>query len=225
VLNVAAAVAGWADGASGDRSVALVVLVAAVAGHAVLTGFAAERREGKTMVWKGLLLAAVVVNAMLVGASGDQVIKQLPARHRIGEAAFSDYSQAADLSNGVPWYATLGIGAAVLAIGAVLAGLRVRPRPRALTGLLVTALVCTVAHSAVTAVAAPLNFSQREADDLADLAMIFDQFEQLTILRVVLQAAVLAALVWALARYTGSSEDHRPAVGGSVAARPSQEMS
>lgn len=40
-LNVAAAVAGWADGASGDRAVALAVLVAAVAGHAVLTGFAA----------------------------------------------------------------------------------------------------------------------------------------------------------------------------------------
>jgi hypothetical protein len=41
VLNVAAAVAGWADGASGGRAVALLVLVVAVAGHAVLTGFAA----------------------------------------------------------------------------------------------------------------------------------------------------------------------------------------
>lgn len=149
---------------------------------------------------KGLLLAGVAVNAMLVGAAGDQVITQLPARHRIGVAAFSDYSQAADLANGVPWYATLGIGAAVLAILAALAGLRMRPRPRILTVLLVTAGVSTIAHSAVTAVAAPLNFSQRDVDEPAELARIFDQFEQLTILRAVLQATALAALMWALLR-------------------------
>lgn len=174
------------------------------------------------MVLKGLLLAAVVVNAMLVGASGDQVVKQLPARHRIGVAAFSDYSEAADLSNGVPWYATLGIGAAMLAVLAALAGLRLRPRQRALTMPLVTAVVCTIAHSAVTAVAAPLNFSQRDVNGLAELATIFDQFEQLTILRAVLQAAALAALVWALARNTGPAEHHQPA-SGSVAARPSDD--
>ena len=155
-------------------------------------------------MWKGLLLAAVVVNAMLVGASGDQIVKQLPARHRIGVAAFSDYSRAADLTNGVPWYATLGIGAAALAIAVALAGLRMRPRSRTRTAVLVTALLCTVAHSAVTAVAAPLNFSQRDADNLTELARIFDQFERLTILRGVLQATALAALMWTLARYTGS---------------------
>jgi hypothetical protein len=38
------------------------------------------------------------------------------------------------------------LGAAALAIGAALVGLRVRPRPPALTGLLVTALVWTVAR-------------------------------------------------------------------------------
>lgn len=171
---------------------------------------------------KGLLITAVVVNAMLVGAAGDQVVKQLPARHRIGVAAFSDYSQAADLSNGVPWYATLGIGAAVLAILAALAGLRIRPRQRALTVPLVIAVACTIAHSAVTAVAAPLNFSQRDTDDPAELATIFDQFEQLTILRGVLQAAALAALVWALARHTRPAQHHQPA-GGSVAAGPTED--
>lgn len=175
------------------------------------------------MVLKGLLLAAVVVNAVLVGAAGDQVIKQLPARHRIGVAAFSDYSQAADLSNGLPWYATLGVSAAVLAILAALVGLRMRPRPRALTVPLVAAVVCTIAHSALTAVAAPLNFSQRDVNELAELTTIFDQFEQLTILRGALQAAVLATLVWALARHTEPFEYHQPATGSSIAARPSQE--
>jgi hypothetical protein len=155
------------------------------------------------------LIAAVVTNAMLVGAAGDQVIKQLPARHRVGVAAFSDYSQAADLSNGVPWYASLGIGAAVLAILAAVAGLRIRPRRTARTVALAAALACTLAHSAVTAVAAPLNFSQRHADSLAELTAIFDQFERLTILRAVLQAAALASLIWALLG-CGQPADHEP---------------
>lgn len=37
----------------------------------------------------GLLLGAVVANAVLVGASLNQSIKQLPARRRIGAVAFS----------------------------------------------------------------------------------------------------------------------------------------
>lgn len=41
VVNVMAAIIGWADGASGGRAVALVVLVTAVAWHTVLTAFAA----------------------------------------------------------------------------------------------------------------------------------------------------------------------------------------
>jgi hypothetical protein len=77
----------------------------------------------------------------------------------------------------------LGIGAAVLALLAAVVGLRIRPRRAARTVPLAAALACTVAHSAVTAVAAPLNFSQRHADSLAELTAIFDQFEQLTILR------------------------------------------
>jgi hypothetical protein len=40
-LNVGAAIAGWADGASGDRALALGLLVIAVTGHIMLTAFAA----------------------------------------------------------------------------------------------------------------------------------------------------------------------------------------
>jgi hypothetical protein len=165
-----------------------------------------------------LLLTAVVANALLVGAAADQVIKQLPARHQIGVAAFSDYSQAADLSNGVAWYATLGIGAALLTVMAAVVGLRTRAYRAVLAAPLMAALACTLAHSAMTAVAAPLNFSQRSAGgDLAELAAIFDRFEQLTVLRLVLQAAVLAALVWALARYTTRADDVPTPVGSHAA--------
>ena len=55
-----------------------------------------------------LLVAAVIGNGLLVGASLDQVIKQLPARHRIGVVAFSDYSRAGDLGHGIAWYAASG---------------------------------------------------------------------------------------------------------------------
>ncbi|MGH7883315.1 MAG: hypothetical protein ACREN8_10500, partial [Candidatus Dormibacteraceae bacterium] len=65
-----------------------------------------------------LLIIAVLVNAILVGASLDQSIKQLPARHRIGVVAYSEYSKAADLANGVLWYGVLGIGGALITLAA-----------------------------------------------------------------------------------------------------------
>jgi hypothetical protein len=46
-----------------------------------------------------LLVAAVLVNGLLVGASLDQTIKQLPARRRIGPVAFSEYSKAGDAAS------------------------------------------------------------------------------------------------------------------------------
>src|SRR5512133_2145373 len=64
---------------------------------------------------------------LLVGASLEQSIKQLPARHRICPAAFAAYSQAADLRNGIPWYATLGLGAPALTLAAATVGRRHRP--------------------------------------------------------------------------------------------------
>jgi hypothetical protein len=136
----------------------------------------------------GVLLAAVVANGLLVGASLDQPVKQLPARHRTGPVAFAAYGQAADLRNGVPWYATLGLGTAGLTLAAGL----------------------TVGHLLVTAVAAPVNFSQRGHNgDPAALERVFGTFARLTALRAGLQAATLAAVVWALAPSTSPSS--RPA--------------
>jgi hypothetical protein len=40
-----------------------------------------------------LALSAALANGLLVGASLDQSIKQLPARKTIGAVAFSQYSQ------------------------------------------------------------------------------------------------------------------------------------
>jgi hypothetical protein len=145
-----------------------------------------------------LLVAAMLGNGLLVGASLDQVIKQLPARHRIGVLAFSDYSKAGDLGRGIAWYAALGIGAALLTILAALVGLADEPGTPAAAALWL-ALVLTVAHSATTLRAAPLNFSQRAAaGDPARLAAIFDRFERWSTARATLQVLTLLSVTSAL---------------------------
>jgi hypothetical protein len=143
-----------------------------------------------------LMPIAIAANGLLAGASLDQSIKQLPARKRIGVVAFARYSQAGDLTNGVPWYAALGIGTALLSLVAAVAGLVGQPRPAARVALVVL-IVATLAHSAATARAAPTNFAQRSAGtDEAALTVIFDRFARWQTLRVILQvAALLAALV------------------------------
>jgi hypothetical protein len=69
----------------------------------------------------------VVANGLLAGARLDQSIKQLPAWRRIGVATFAAYSQAADLANGIAWYATLGVGTARISLAAAIAGLADEP--------------------------------------------------------------------------------------------------
>ncbi len=56
-----------------------------------------------------LLIAAVALNGVIVGATLDQSLKQLPARHHIGAAQYSIYSRAADLGSGIARYGTVGV--------------------------------------------------------------------------------------------------------------------
>ena len=145
-----------------------------------------------------LLLTATALDGLLAGASLDQSIKQLPARRRMGAIAFSAYSRAADLGNGILWYSILGIGAALVTIAAavtiIVAG---SPFMQALPVLI--AALFSVLHSLVTTQAAPANFSQRKvANDEAALAAIFDRFERWQTLRAILQVLTLVAMLWAL---------------------------
>jgi hypothetical protein len=148
-----------------------------------------------------VLLAATAANGLLAGASADQSIKQLPARKLMGVLAFARYSQAADLANGVPWYAALGIGTAVLSLAAAVIALTRDPGVAATTTL-IALIVTTVAHSAATAVAAPTNFAQRRAgDDEAALAAVFDRFTRWQTVRVILQVTALVVATAASATF------------------------
>jgi hypothetical protein len=157
--------------------------------------------------WVVLLALAAAVDGVLAGASLDQVLKQLPARHRLGVRAFSAYSRAADLANGVVWYAALGIGGAVLTLVAAGWALALAlPPGQSLPVLLAGGLA--IAHSLTTARAAPINWSQRAAaamDDEVALAAIFRRFARWSAVRASLQLATFLVMVWALAANAGSA--------------------
>jgi hypothetical protein len=71
-------------------------------------------------LWFVLLGIATTVNGLLAGASLDQSIEQLPARHRIGMRAYRAYSQASHMANGRFWLIPLGIGGAALTLAAAI---------------------------------------------------------------------------------------------------------
>jgi hypothetical protein len=135
---------------------------------------------------------------MLVGASLDQSIKQLPARRRIGALAFSAYSRSADLGPGILWYATLGIGAALLTVAAAVAAVAARIASP-VTVPLVVAAGLSLLHSLATARAAPTNFSQRHVPQTEEaLEAVFTRFARWQALRASLQVLTLGATLWAL---------------------------
>lgn len=144
-----------------------------------------------------LTFAATALDGVLVGASLDQSLKQLPARRRMGAIAFSLYSRSADLSrNGVVWYAFLGISSALVtiaaAVGTFVAG-SAQPLP------ILLAAILSVLHSIATSQAAPTNFRQRQvATDEAALTAIFDTFDRWQTVRVILQTLTFVAMLWAI---------------------------
>lgn len=145
-----------------------------------------------------LTVAAVAADGMLAGASLDQSIKQLPARHRIGAVAYAAYAQAADLGPGILWYAVLGVGAAILTIAAAVVAV-VQRIAVPVAAPLVIAAVLAVLHSLATAQAAPTMFSQRRVPQTEQaLGAVFARFARWQTVRVTLQVLTLAAALWAL---------------------------
>jgi hypothetical protein len=148
-----------------------------------------------------LIVLATALNGILAGASLDQTIKQLPARHRIGVVAYSAYAKAADLANGIPYYVSIGIGSVLLTIGAALAALSQQVTPETALPLYI-AVGLSILHSLVTTQAAPTMFSQRRYEnDEAALTKVFNRFAHLNALRAFLQVVTFATLLWALVRY------------------------
>jgi hypothetical protein len=159
-----------------------------------------EEREAMSNAtgWVTLLALATAVDGLLAGASLDQSIKQLPARHRIGIRAYSAYSRASDQANGFFWLAPLGVGGALLTLASAGWALGLwLPSEKLMPVLLAGGLA--IAHSLTTARAAPINWSQRSAgNDETALARIFQRFERWQTARATLQLATFLVMLWAL---------------------------
>jgi hypothetical protein len=79
----------------------------------------------------------------------------------MGMTAFSVYSRAADLGNGIAWYTIIGVSAAALTIAAAaVASWQGEAAGQAMP--LGLAAVLAVLHSLATMQAAPTNCSQRD---------------------------------------------------------------
>ena len=149
-----------------------------------------------------LIFAATVFIGLLAGASLDQSIKQLPTRYTIGLTAYSRYSRASDLGNGIPFYAILGVAAALLNIAAAIAAY-VQGIPSQQSNLIYVGALLAVLHSLATTQAAPLNFSQRKIslNDEHALAQVFNKFARWQNIRCVLQVLNFGVNLWAFVVY------------------------
>lgn len=141
-----------------------------------------------------LLAVVLLFNGILAGLSLDKVIVQLPARAAMGVIDYARYARAADLRNGVVFYAVTGVGAAVLTVVAALVAFAAgtSTATRALLGL---AAVLSVLHTAATAVAAPTMLRVgRSPDTESTLAPLLTRFARVSAVRAALQVTTFAVL-------------------------------
>lgn len=146
-----------------------------------------------------LLIVTTAIAGMGAGATLDQAIKQLPARHHIGALAYSAYSQAADGANGRFWYIPLAVVWLVFIVASVVTVWLAQPTlwQSIATALMVAGLAM---HGWVTGrFAAPLLLSQKKyAGDAQALQQLFDRFARWNLVRAFIDVSVLAATVGAL---------------------------
>jgi hypothetical protein len=141
-----------------------------------------------------LLVVTLLFNGILSGLSLDKVIVQLPARGPMGVVGYAGYARAADLRNGVVFYAVTGVGAAILTIVTSVVAFAddAAATTRALLGV---AAALSVLHSGATAVAAPTMIRVGRSPDIeSDLAPLLTRFARASAVRAALQVAAFALI-------------------------------
>jgi len=149
------------------------------------------------LLLKFCFTTATVLTGLLCGASLDQSIKQLPARHIMGVKGFSAYAKAADLKNGVPWYAVLGGGSALFSIITVILTANNCSHENYALPLYLGGIFAAC-HTICTIKAAPTYHSQKKIDNEQELKKLFDKFEMIQTLRSGFIALNLLSYLWVL---------------------------
>jgi hypothetical protein len=150
----------------------------------------------------GVAMAALVADGLLAGLSLDKVIVQLPARRQIGVTAYAAYARAADLGNGIVFYAAVGVGAAVLTLAAFAVAATLGASGT-VTGPFAAAAALSLLYSAATGRAAPTMFQiGRAGDTEAALTPLLTRFTRWSAARAALQTATLIVVAIAIAAGT-----------------------
>lgn len=144
---------------------------------------------------KTSLIIAASLTGLLCGASLDQSIKQLPARHIIGVKAFSAYAKAADLKNGVPWYAILGVGSALASVVTAIIAWDHHTHESYALPLYLGGLFA-ISHSICTILAAPTYHKQKTTNDEEALRRLFNRFEKIQTFRSIFIAFNFLTYMW-----------------------------
>jgi hypothetical protein len=151
-----------------------------------------------------LLVAATIVDGLLAGASMDQSVEQLPARHRIGVRAYHAYTQASHMANGRFWLIPLGIVGPILRVAASLWVYRLGLAGGAVLSVGIAA-VLAIGHLLLTLRAGSINWAltpwlppERQIKDELELATILQRFEHWQAVRASVQLLTFVAGVWAL---------------------------
>ncbi len=149
-----------------------------------------------------LVVATTALSGIAAGTSLDVSLRQLPARHRIGVLAYSVYSQATDLGTAIFWYIGVGVGAVLFALASALVALLQRAPLAHLFPITLFASLWVV-HLLITLIwAVPTLPRQRQvATDEQQLAAIFNRFERLQTVRVVIDVLIFGTTLWALVSY------------------------
>lgn len=151
-----------------------------------------------------LLVTATIVDGLLAGASIDQSVEQLPARHRIGVRAYHAYTQASHMANGRFWLIPLGILGPMLRVAAGFWVYRLGYYGSAAVWVDVAA-VLAVGHLLLTLRAGSINWaltpwqpSERQIKDESELSTIFQRFERWQAARAGVQLLTFVAGICAL---------------------------
>lgn len=147
-----------------------------------------------------LIALTVIETGLLAGVSLDVALVKLPTRKRIGVVAYAQFARGNDLGNGRVVYPVLGILSLLLVLASTIVA-TIRHESSDVMVLLYVAVACTVLHSVVTALAAPVMLSiGKTSDDAKLLEEKLNRFARWHSYRAVFQSASFIVLVWALVR-------------------------
>jgi len=166
---------------------------------------------------RNLTAVAALVGGALAGGYIDRALVQMPAWKRLGARRWSEYSRQADLRNGLAVYPAEAFGGLILsAAAAVMLHREDAPRPARTAACAAAALAA--GGLLVTAKAAPIMLSMRDAEAKSDAAVgaAFERFDRWGRLRGVLQVCAFVANVMTLQLLHHAPEHERVV----LAARP-----